>query len=95
MLFTELSMPSHFEAAPEPVSEDKVAEAVICGPDTSRYVDAIRRAARNGLQPRVPAPSGPRPGRPSSTSTNAEILPEAPGRLPTPRRHQGTRRRAA
>jgi G6PDH family F420-dependent oxidoreductase len=48
MLFTELSMPSHFEAALEPVSEDKVAEAIICGPDTTRYVDAIRKAEATG-----------------------------------------------
>src|SRR5262245_6512391 len=48
MLFTELALPSHFEAALKPVSENKMAEAVICGPDTSRYVDAIRKAEATG-----------------------------------------------
>src|SRR5262249_43666119 len=32
MLFTELPTPSLFESALKPVSEDRVAEAVVCGP---------------------------------------------------------------
>jgi G6PDH family F420-dependent oxidoreductase len=47
-LFTELPLPSHFEAAFEPITEDKVAESVICGPDRRRHLDAIERAGRAG-----------------------------------------------
>jgi coenzyme F420-dependent glucose-6-phosphate dehydrogenase len=47
-LFTELSLPSHFEAAMKPISEEKVAEAVVCGPDPRKHVEAIEKAARSG-----------------------------------------------
>jgi G6PDH family F420-dependent oxidoreductase len=47
-LFTELALPSHFEAALEPVTEERVAQAVVCGPDAGRHVDAIRKAADGG-----------------------------------------------
>jgi G6PDH family F420-dependent oxidoreductase len=47
-LFTELAQPSHFEAAFEPITEDKVAEAVVCGPDVDRHVEAIRKAEKAG-----------------------------------------------
>jgi G6PDH family F420-dependent oxidoreductase len=47
-LFTELALPEHFEAAFKPITEERVAAAVVCGPDPSRYVDAIRKAARAG-----------------------------------------------
>lgn len=48
MLFTELPTPSLFEAALKPVSEDAVAEAVLCGPDAARYVRKIRAAEQAG-----------------------------------------------
>jgi G6PDH family F420-dependent oxidoreductase len=47
-LFTELAQPSHFEAAFKPIREEQVAEAIICGPDAKRHVEAIRKAARAG-----------------------------------------------
>jgi coenzyme F420-dependent glucose-6-phosphate dehydrogenase len=47
-LFTELALPAHFEAAFKPITEKQVAEAVICGPDPQKHVDAIRKAARAG-----------------------------------------------
>ena len=47
-LFTELALPSHFEAAFEPITEDKVAEAIVCGPDVDRHVEAITKASRAG-----------------------------------------------
>jgi coenzyme F420-dependent glucose-6-phosphate dehydrogenase len=47
-LFTELPLPSHFEAAFEPITEDKVAESVICGPQPRRYLEAIEQAGRAG-----------------------------------------------
>ena len=47
-LFTEIALPEHFEAAFKPITEDQVADAVVCGPDSSRYLDAIRKATRAG-----------------------------------------------
>ena len=47
-LFTEIALPEHFEAAFKPITEDQVADAVVCGPDASRYLDAIRKATRAG-----------------------------------------------
>ena len=40
-LAQELPLPSHFEAASAMVSEDDVAEAVVCGPDVEKHVEAI------------------------------------------------------
>jgi len=47
-LFTELKLPSHFEAAFKPITEDQVAEAVTCGPDARRHLEAIEKAERAG-----------------------------------------------
>lgn len=41
-LGTDLSRPSHFEAATATLSEEAVAETVVCGPDAGRHIDAIR-----------------------------------------------------
>jgi coenzyme F420-dependent glucose-6-phosphate dehydrogenase len=38
----ELAIPAHYEAAAELLSEDDVAETVICGPDPERHLEAIR-----------------------------------------------------
>ena len=37
----ELALPSHFEAASAMVTEDDVANAVVCGPDPERHAEAI------------------------------------------------------
>lgn len=47
-LLTELALPSHFEAAFEPITEDMVAEVVVCGPDPARHVANLRKAAGAG-----------------------------------------------
>jgi coenzyme F420-dependent glucose-6-phosphate dehydrogenase len=47
-LFTELPLPSHFEAAMEPLTEDMVAEAVVCGPDADKHRARIREALDAG-----------------------------------------------
>jgi G6PDH family F420-dependent oxidoreductase len=47
-LFTELGLPSHFEAAFKPITEAQVAEQIICGPDPRPHVEAITKAARAG-----------------------------------------------
>jgi G6PDH family F420-dependent oxidoreductase len=40
--FLELPLPAHFEEATELVSEEKIAESVVCGPDPERHLAAIR-----------------------------------------------------
>lgn len=47
-LTSELALPSHFEAAAEGVSEDAIAEDVVCGPDPKRHLEAIRQFAAAG-----------------------------------------------
>ncbi len=47
-LAQELPTPAHFEQAAQMVSEDDVAEAVICGPDPDRHLEAIREYADAG-----------------------------------------------
>jgi coenzyme F420-dependent glucose-6-phosphate dehydrogenase len=44
----ELPLPEHFEAVAELVTEDHVAESIICGPDPRRHLGAIRRYAAAG-----------------------------------------------
>ena len=39
----ELPLPRHFEQAAESVTEDEVAEAIVCGPDPERHLDGIRK----------------------------------------------------
>jgi coenzyme F420-dependent glucose-6-phosphate dehydrogenase len=41
-LGVELPLPRHFEQAAELVSEDDIAESVVCGPDAERHIEAIR-----------------------------------------------------
>jgi coenzyme F420-dependent glucose-6-phosphate dehydrogenase len=40
-LMQELPLPRHFEQATEMVTEDQLKEVVVCGPDVSRYLEAI------------------------------------------------------
>lgn len=47
-LLTELSLPAHFEAAARLVTEDRIARAVVCGPDASRHVQAIGQCVEAG-----------------------------------------------
>ena len=42
-LSQELAMPAHFEQAAENVTEDQIAEKIVCGPDPERYVEMIRK----------------------------------------------------
>jgi G6PDH family F420-dependent oxidoreductase len=44
-----LPTPAHFEQAAQLVSEDMVADAVSCGPDLDRHVEAIRRYEKAGF----------------------------------------------
>jgi G6PDH family F420-dependent oxidoreductase len=45
----ELAIPEHYEAAAALVSEDDVAETVICGPDPKRHLEAIREYEQAGF----------------------------------------------
>ena len=44
----ELPLPEHFEQAAELVSEDDVAESVVCGPDPQRYLEKIEEFGNAG-----------------------------------------------
>jgi G6PDH family F420-dependent oxidoreductase len=44
-----LPSPAHFEQATELVTEDMVAEAVPCGPDLDRHVEALEEYAQAGV----------------------------------------------
>ena len=44
----ELPLPEHFAAVAELVTEDHVAESIICGPDPERHLAAIRKYAAAG-----------------------------------------------
>jgi hypothetical protein len=48
-LFIELPLPSHFEEAGTLVTEDKVAESVVCGPEPERHIEAIGEFAEAGF----------------------------------------------
>jgi len=44
-----LPTPSHFEQASELVTEEMVAEAIPCGPDLGRHLEAISEFERAGF----------------------------------------------
>src|SRR5207248_10840242 len=47
-LAQELPTPAHFEQAADMVTEDNVAQEVVCGPDPERHLAAIRKYADAG-----------------------------------------------
>ncbi|HEV7886305.1 MAG TPA: TIGR03557 family F420-dependent LLM class oxidoreductase [Acidimicrobiales bacterium] len=47
-LSQDLPTPRHFEQAAEMVTEDMVAEAVVCGPDVDRHVEQVKAYADAG-----------------------------------------------
>jgi G6PDH family F420-dependent oxidoreductase len=47
-LSSELPVPAHFEQAAEMVTEEDVAEKVVCGPEADRYVKKVREYAKAG-----------------------------------------------
>jgi coenzyme F420-dependent glucose-6-phosphate dehydrogenase len=48
-LSQELALPRHFEDAAEMVSEDDVAEKIVCGPDSEEYFEQIEKYADAGF----------------------------------------------
>jgi G6PDH family F420-dependent oxidoreductase len=47
-LLSDLRLPSHFAQAASTITEEEVAQAVICGPDPARHIAAITQAAEAG-----------------------------------------------
>ena len=45
----ELPSPAHFEQLAGMVTEDAVAEAIVCGPDPERHAEAVRRFVDAGF----------------------------------------------
>jgi G6PDH family F420-dependent oxidoreductase len=45
----ELPLPAHFQEAARLVTEEAIAEKVVCGPDPERHVAALRQAAEAGF----------------------------------------------
>jgi G6PDH family F420-dependent oxidoreductase len=48
-LAQELALPEHFEEAAAMVSEDDIAETVVCGPDPEKHLAGIRKFADAGF----------------------------------------------
>jgi coenzyme F420-dependent glucose-6-phosphate dehydrogenase len=48
-LSQELALPSHFEQAAQTVTEDDIAEAIVCGPDPERHIDKVREYIDAGI----------------------------------------------
>ena len=48
-LHWELPLPSHFEAACSSVTEEQVAEEIVCGPDPEKHLAKIREYAKAGF----------------------------------------------
>jgi G6PDH family F420-dependent oxidoreductase len=47
-LSQELPQPAHFEQAAQLVTEDKIAESIVCGPDPQRHIEEIQKYADAG-----------------------------------------------
>lgn len=47
-LLSDLRLPSHFAQAASTITEEAIAQAVICGPDPTRHIAAITQAAEVG-----------------------------------------------
>jgi G6PDH family F420-dependent oxidoreductase len=57
----ELPLPRHFEQAAEAVTEDAIAEAVVCGPDAGRHRDAVAAFVDAGFDLLAVHQAGPDP----------------------------------
>ena len=47
-LSQELALPAHFEQATQDATEDQVAEKVVCGPDSEKYLEKMKAYADAG-----------------------------------------------
>ena len=71
----ELPLPSHFEDAAEMLTEDAIAESVVCGPDPRRHIQAIEHYADAGYDHVCIHQVGPDQQR-FMQFYRAEVLPE-------------------
>jgi coenzyme F420-dependent glucose-6-phosphate dehydrogenase len=92
-LFTELARPKQFEAVLAPVTEKQIAEAVVCGPDPARHVEALRKAARAGYTHICVHQVGPEQEG-FMDFYASEVLPRLAGRRPPRRAESAPTRRA-
>ena len=77
----ELPNPSQFTDLAQSVTEDQVAEAIMCGPDAERPSREDPGVHRRRLRPRVPPPGRAGPGRvPRLRPQGAAPAPRARGR---------------
>jgi coenzyme F420-dependent glucose-6-phosphate dehydrogenase len=58
----ELPVPKYFDDVAKLVTEDAVAEGIVCGPDPERHVGAITEVRGGRLRPRRRPPGWPGPG---------------------------------
>jgi G6PDH family F420-dependent oxidoreductase len=56
----DLPTPQHFEQAAELVTEDAVADTIVCGPDPERHADAVRQFVDAGFDHVFVSQIGPR-----------------------------------
>jgi coenzyme F420-dependent glucose-6-phosphate dehydrogenase len=47
-LLSELPLPQYFEEAASSITEEQIAETIVCGPDAQKHLDKISEAAENG-----------------------------------------------
>ena len=45
----ELPLPRHYEELAKTVTEDQIANSLICGPDPKKHLDALREYAEAGF----------------------------------------------
>ena len=79
----ELALPRHYEQASELVTEDDVAEKVVCGPDPDAHRAAIDEFARRATTTSTSTRSGPtRKAFWTSTRARSSCSPSGPAALP-------------
>ena len=47
-LLSELAIPNYFEQAAEKITEDQIAEAIVCGPEPRKHLAKIEEAEKAG-----------------------------------------------
>jgi G6PDH family F420-dependent oxidoreductase len=85
----ELPLPEHFEAVAELVTQDQVAESIVCGPDPQRHLAAIRKYATAGYDHLCVHQVG-KDQKGFFEFYAEEILPELKS-IPSPRRKKSSR----
>ena len=85
----ELPLPEHFEAVAELVTEDQVAESIVCGPEPGRHLAAIRKYAAAGYDHLCIHQVG-KDQKGFFEFYGEEILPQLKS-LPSPRRRKSSR----